>query len=101
MVAAMDLHMTIRARAVHELRLKSIHRSARRGLPWSTRVNSARVPQIGVTPLTEQRLLYDQKRLVRGAVRVVAIEAILTDGGVLKQERPTLLGMTVVAFVID
>ena len=54
-----------------------------------------------MTLLTQERNRCDQQRALIGAVRRVAIEAVLANGRMLKQERTALLRMTLVARLVD
>src|SRR5262245_49305838 len=57
--------------------------------------------QIGVTLLAETRPRDLEEEIVDGAVRIVAVQAVLAHGGMLPQERAPLLRMAFVAIVVD
>ena len=54
-----------------------------------------------VATLTEERLFDDEQRLVRGPVRIVAIEAVFAHGRMLEEERTALFRMALDALVVD
>src|SRR5882757_7142485 len=53
-----------------------------------------------VAALTEQGLLHDEQRLVRGTVGVVAVEAVFAHGRMFEEERAALLRMALDALVV-
>ena len=59
------------------------------------------VKHVRVAPLAKHRLLYDQQRLVRTAVRIVAIEAALTNRRMLPQKWTALFRVALIALVVD
>ncbi len=56
--------------------------------------------EIGVALLAEERNRRDQQRALIRAVRRVAIEAVLTNGRMLEQERSTLFRMALIARLV-
>ena len=56
---------------------------------------------VGVAALAKHRLFHDQQRLVRGAVRIVAIEAAFPHRRMLVEEGSALFCMALVTLVID
>jgi hypothetical protein len=50
---------------------------------------------------TEPRPRNLEKEFVHRAVRIVAVQAILTHGGVLKKEWSPLFGVALIASVVD
>ncbi len=54
-----------------------------------------------VTLLAESRLGNLEQLFVRGAVRIVAVGAVLDDGRMLPEERPALLGVAAEARLVD
>ena len=71
------------------------------GVPRHGGIRGTRVAGCLVALLAEERLLDLQHLLVDGAVGVVTVEAVLTDGSVLPEERPALLGVARVAVLVD
>src|SRR6267142_3241672 len=53
-----------------------------------------------VAALTEERLLHDEQRLVRGPVGIVAVEAVFARRRVFEEERPALFRMALDALVV-
>ena len=73
-------------------------RAGSQGLP---RLQVVRVNEIGVALLAQEGNRRDQQRILIRAVRRVAIEAVLADGCMLEQERTALLGMALIARLVD
>lgn len=88
-VRTVDLRVAIQAAAVDR---KSRHRIARIG-----RMEVCCI----VAALAQPRPRDHQQVLVDGAVRIMTVQAVLAHGQVLEQKRPALLGVALVASVID
>jgi len=53
-----------------------------------------------VTALTEEGFFYDEQRLVRRTVGIVAVEAVLAHGRVFEEERAALFRMALHALIV-
>jgi hypothetical protein len=71
------------------------------GTQGLARLQVVRVQEIRMTLLAEERNRRDQKRVLVGAMRSMAIEAFLAHRRMLEQEGPALFRMTLVARLID
>jgi len=93
--------MAIRATAVEELRVCGVDRPARLRVRCAQRVQRARVARVGVAALAEERRFHGQHRPMGRTVGVVTGQAALTHGSVLEENRSALVGVALIAAVID
>src|SRR4249919_1404750 len=94
-VGAVDLGMTVQAGATEQEGRRISIGQSRAG------AGDARVASLRVALLAEQWGPLDEQRRVDGAMRRVAIGAILGDRRVLPQDRTALLGVTAVAGLVQ
>ena len=92
----MDVGMTGEAASPHDAFIRI--RAGSQGLP---RLQVVRVHEIGVALLAQEGNRRDQQRILIRAVRRVAVEAILAYRWMLEQERTALLGMALIARLVD
>ena len=92
----MDVGVTGEAASPHDAFIRI--RAGSQGLP---RLQVVRVQEIRVALLAQERNRRHQQRALIRAVRRVAVEAVLANGGMLEQERTALLGMALIARLVD
>lgn len=92
----MNVGVTGEAAASHDAFIR--YQAGSQGL---TRLQVIRVQEIGMALLAEKWNRRDQQRALIRAVRRVAVEAVLSNRRMLKQERSALLRMAFVARLVD
>ena len=92
----MNIRVTSEAASPHDAFIGI--RAGSQGLP---RLQVVRVNKIGMALLAQERNRRDQQCVLIRAVRRVAVEAVLANGCMLEQERTALLGMALIARLVD
>src|SRR6185503_1298845 len=95
-IAAVDVLVAVLAGVLHG----AVAGRGGRARRVDVAVEGSRVPRVQVAPLAEPRLLGDQHLVVVGAVRVVAVQAVLPHRRVLPEERPALLRVALIAELV-